>query len=163
MRPSLSSLRRIFKNRWAALILLAMAGSSTGLAEESKVSVGPDLLLGLQKELAQLKAQAEREPASEQPHPSLRIAYLLLAGLAREGTAVQGLIAQEQAKFGLGRQGGRDNRLFQVGPNARVALIDHWIQDKSGSYIQKQATLYVREGNQWKLSGSGTASGATPD
>jgi len=144
-----------------SLTLLASAsfrGFAAEMARTVKTSVAFDLLAQIEKELARLNAQAEKEPGPEWPRPSARVAYLLLAGLAAQGSLLD-LPDRDRLSFGVATHGGVQGRIFEVTPDARVALVDRWIQDKSGSYVQRGAELFVRRAGKWVSTGKGTAIG----
>ncbi len=149
---------------WVVLSLALLSSTiSTGYGGEpprvAKTSVGPDLVAQVEQELARLKAQAEKEPGPDWPRPSTRVAYLLLAGLAADGSPLSSLTEAEQLFFGVEKHGGGRGILLEVTPDVRVALVDRWIQDKSGTFLERGADLFVREGGNWIRKGSGTAIG----
>jgi hypothetical protein len=124
-----------------------------------KTSIRSDLLAQVEKELARLNTQAEQESGPEWPRPSTRVAYLLLTGLAVQGSLMERLPKSEQEFLGIEKGSSAQARLFEVTPDARVALIDRWVNDKAGSYLLRHATFYVRKEAKWMSKGHGTATG----
>ena len=106
-----------------------------------------------------LSSEAKQEGGPEQPRLSTQTAYLLLAGLATQGAPMEGLTEAEQLSFGVEKRGGRQGKVFAVTDEVRVALVDFWIQDKSGTYVERRATLFVHQGSGWTSRGEGMAIG----
>lgn len=115
--------------------------------------IDADLLASLERELARLEENAKSETGPKQPPPSRQVAYYLLAGLAERGVSLTELSESEKRLFDVERQSGRRNKLMSVFTDVRVALIDYWIQDKSGTYVQRTAVLYVFQDGKWAKKG----------
>jgi hypothetical protein len=132
-------------------------GRDTLAAGSPRPALGRQTLPELIKEVQRLAAQAERESGSELIRPSQEILYHLLAGAATDGKAITRLNAEEERVFDLMKHGGAEKKLVEIAPEARVSLIDRWMQDKGGSYWLRSATLYAPRDGKWVKVGVGVA------
>lgn len=124
-------------------------------------SVRADVMDGVLKELERLKTEAAREPGPEMIRPSEVIAFHLLADLAANGAPVE-LTADEEKLFDMIRRGGSERKVMELSPGARIAMTDDWIQDKSGSYLLRTATLFILRDGKWVKAGSGATTKSDP-
>jgi hypothetical protein len=136
-----------------ATFLLFVARVSAG---EKGRSVRVDVLARVEEELGRLAKKAAKEAGSVQPPPSSEVAFLLLTGLAAQGTPVKQPPAEEFRRLGLAPSNRVKVQIFSVAANARIAITAEAIQDKSGYWTSKRATLYRRQGGKWIRRGSGS-------
>ncbi len=129
--------------------------SGAGLPQRLLGPIDTAVLARIQDELARLEKAAKEETSPGGFPPSSQTAYYLLAGLAARGTAMEGLSESEQRLFDAEGRGGVRARLISVFINVRVALLDHWIQDKAGTYLHQIAVLYVQQDGKWLENGKG--------
>lgn len=120
----------------------------------------PDVVAKLEAEVIRLESAARTEPGPNHPRPSSELAVVLLEGLTTYGSPVAKLTEAEQRAFGVEPCGGSSASLTSIAPDARVALVKAWKQDKSGSYLLKTATLFIRRDGQWHQAGGGSAASA---
>ncbi len=148
-----------------ALKNLERAGTSdAGTAERLFKAIDTVVLAKIEDELARLEKAAKEETSPRGFPPSSQTAYYLLAGLAAQGTAIEGLPESEQRLFDVERRGGVRAKLLSVFTDVRVALLDHSIQDKAGTYVRRTAVLYVQRDGKWLEKGKGAiAAPAYPD
>ena len=133
------------------VLLLSLASLAAGERPASEVS--PAVLAYVEKLLEQLRESDRKEPGPVVPRASEEAAYLLLAGLAAEGTEVQ---LTEREKVMLTSWAGRGKvRAVRAGEDVRLILEETWIQDKSGSYRMRSAKLFRRHGGAWRERGRG--------
>jgi len=132
------------------LVTAGVAGAQTMQAANSAV------LAKIVGELARLEAASKEEKLADGFPPSRQAAYYLLAGLAKQGVAMTGLSEADQRAFDVEPRGGTRAKLVSVFTDVRVALVDRWIQDKSGSYVHRAAILYVQQDGKWVEKGTGT-------
>ncbi len=115
----------------------------------------PGVVNLLEAEIIRLESAARTEPSGEYPRPSSELAYRLLDGLAAHGSPVENSTEAEQLLFSIEPRGGAKARLVSVAPDTRIALVETWKQDKSGSYTLKTATLFSRREGRWQWVGGG--------
>lgn len=132
------------------------AGKGAGLERKLR-PIDAEVLAAIELELARLDENARREDGPSQPPPSRQVAHYLLAGLAARGVVLDGLSEPEQRPFNVERRGGSNAELVAVFSDVRVALVDHWIQDKSGDYLLRTAELFVQRDGKWMKKGNGGA------
>lgn len=154
--------------RTIALSILSMlvaglpAVTAGAWAGPKATGVRADVLAAVEDELARLSKQAQTEAGPAHPRPSSEVAYLLLTGLAASGTEVQPT-GEELGRLGVAASNRVRVRVFVVAEDARVAITTEAIQDKSGYWTSKRATLYRRQGEKWVERGSGwTATDGAP-
>src|SRR5262245_45240342 len=70
-------------------ILVATPPPGAAGADQKGGGVRADVLAAVEGELARLAKQAEREAGPVHPRPSSEVAFLLLTGLAAQGTRVE--------------------------------------------------------------------------
>lgn len=109
----------------------------------------------LEAEIARLESAARSEPAGDFPRPSSELAYRLLEGLATHGSPVENAPEAELLAFGVEPRGGSKSTLVSLAPDTRIAFVQTWKQDKSGSYTMKTATLFARREGRWACIGGG--------
>jgi hypothetical protein len=114
-----------------------------------------DVLAVAEAELARLSKQAETEKGPVYPPPSSEVAYLLLAGLAGRGTEVKRPTADDLRALGFDPVSVAKVQIFVIAKEARIAISSQAIQDRSGYWTRKEATLYRRQGDKWIARGSG--------
>ncbi|MDA1051062.1 MAG: hypothetical protein O3C40_11375 [Planctomycetota bacterium] len=146
--------RQLFGGVLGNIQWIDATGATDAEIDGSMRPINVDVLASLERELNRLEESAKSETRPMYPPPSTQIAYYLLAGLAERGVSLTGLSESEKRLFDVGRQGGRRNKLMSVFTDVRVALIDNWIQDKSGTYVLRTAVLYVFRKGKWAKIGS---------
>jgi hypothetical protein len=126
--------------------------SISGAAIKKKMRpVDPDVLAGIEKQLARLHKNAEAETGPELSGPSSLAAYKLIADFAKQGEPIEQLSEAERRVFDVQPPGGVRAKVVAVFADVRVALIDYAIQDKAGSYLRTSAIIYVqRDGKRLK-------------
>jgi hypothetical protein len=140
------------------LMLVAPHFAVTAVADERGTGVRADVLDAIEVELTRLSQQAEKETGPVHPRPSSEVALLLLTGLAAQGTQVEQPAAEEFRQLGLTHSNEVEVQIFAAAEDARVVIGTRAIQDKSGYWTQKRATLYRRQSGKWVQRGSGEAS-----
>src|SRR5262245_12436478 len=118
--------------------------------------VRAEVLAAVEDELTRLSQQAKAEAGPAYPRPSSEVAFLLLAGLAGRGTEVKRPTAEELGQPGITPSNRVRVQVFAAAEDARVVIRAEAIQDKSGYWTSKRATLYRRQGDQWVERGSGS-------
>jgi hypothetical protein len=83
------------------------------------------------------------------------VAFLLLTGLAAQGTQIEQPELEELRQLGITPSNKVEVQVFTVAEDARVVIRAEAIQDKSGYWTSKRATLYRRQGGNWVERGSG--------
>lgn len=121
--------------------------------------LSPNVVALLEAEIKRLASAALSEPSGDYPRPSSELAFVLLEGLTTHGSPVEKLAEAEQRAFGVEPRGGTTASLVSIAPDARVALERKWMQDKSGSYTLKTATLFIRREGTWTRAGGGATAG----
>jgi hypothetical protein len=127
-------------------------------AFRAAMGVDAEAVARAESELARLRGRAARETGW--PPPSAEESFRLLSDLAARGRLVELQEESEARMFDVERRGGSRGKLFEIGSDARIAMVDTWIQDKAGPYLLKSATLYVRRGVGWMKAGQGLTTGA---
>src|SRR5262249_31705403 len=119
--------------------LLAVAVFATSAAEPAltplKTVLPVESISRVEQELARLNAEADKMTDPNYPRMAHQVAYLLLAGLAAQGSTVDNLSEAERLQFRIEKHAGQQGKLVEISPDVRIALADNWIQDKSGTYI----------------------------
>lgn len=146
--------------RPAILWMLLVAGFVvTGGASEDQAGVRAEVLAQIESELARLSKQAETETGPAHPRPSSEVAFLVLSGLAAQGTQVPQPAAEELHQLGITYANRVAVQVFTVADDARIVIraveIQDKIHDKSGSWTSKRATLHRRQSGKWVERGSG--------
>jgi hypothetical protein len=142
-------------------IVLALIVAAQFLAAAAKPAaaksptVRPDVLAAAETELARLSTQAKTEAGPVHPAPSSEIAYLLLTGLASQGSTLNPT-AENLSQLGITPSNNKRVQLFTVAADAWIAIGSVAIQDKSGYWTSKTATLYRRQAEKWVEAGSGS-------
>jgi hypothetical protein len=124
-------------------------------AQRLSQAIVPAMLAKIESELARWEKAAKDEALVGGLPPSRQAAYYLLSGLATQGDAIEELSEPERQLFHVERTGGARSKLISVFADVRVALVDRWIQDKSGSYVRRTAVLYVQRDGKWIENGNG--------
>ena len=137
-------------------VLSASADEAALPAEEQKATVRPPILAAVEKELDRLSRQAKEEAGPDWPRPSSEVAFMLLAGLAAQGSPVKQFSADDLRQLGITSTSRDRVQLFTVADDARITIVATWIQDKSGSYTRKVALLHRLREKKWVERGSGT-------
>lgn len=117
-------------------------------------------------ELARLARAADREERQSPswPGPSREVAYLILSGLAARGPAPEPLDAETIARlhglagpppFLTGHDPRSRRTIVRSSPRVWIVLVENEIQDKSGSYVEAFAVLYVKSSGGWTERGRG--------
>jgi hypothetical protein len=132
---------------FAAQSLTAVAGPPT---------VRRDVLAAVEAELARLSTQARTEAGPVHPPRSSEIAFLLLRGLAAQGSPVNQSAPEYFRELGITPTNNQRLQLFTVADDAWVTISTVAIQDKSGYWTSKVATLYRRQGEKWVEQGKGS-------
>jgi hypothetical protein len=144
----------------ASILSLLVAAFATIRAlpstDQKKPTVRGDVLAAVEKELARLAQQAEKESGPAHPRPSSEVAFLLLTGLAARGSQVKQPMAEQFRQLGLTPSRRESVQLFTVAEDAWIVIRAVAIQDKSGYWASKSATLYRRQGEKWVERGSGS-------
>jgi hypothetical protein len=136
-------------------MLVAAFPAVTACADQQATGVRADVLAALQDELARLSKQAEKVPGPVHPRPSSDVAFVLLTGLAAQGTRVEQPAVEDLRELGITPSNKVEVQVFTVAEDARVVIRAEAIQDKSGYWTSKRATLYRRQGGKWVERGSG--------
>src|SRR5437773_7096026 len=104
--------------RTAALSILSMLVAAvpavTAGADQKATGVRADVLATVEGELARLSKQAEKETGPVHPRPSSEVAFLLLTGLAAQGTQVEQPAAAEFRQLGITPSNKVEMRIFTV-------------------------------------------------
>lgn len=148
---------RIFGVLFCTLLGVAIFPiAMTASAQQKKTEVRADVLAQIEQELARLEKQGEKEKGPVYPRPCEEVAYMLLVGLTSQGQLVKEPTPEEIQQFG---KNGIDKRvqIFSVAKDARVVIIFSAIQDRTGYWTSKTATLYRRQGEKWVERGSGSS------
>jgi hypothetical protein len=119
-------------------------------------NVRRDVLAAVETELARLAKQAETEAGPVHPRPSSEIAFLLLTGLAAQGSSAGQSAEEHLRELGVTPMNTRRGQLFVVAADAWITISTTAIQDKSGYWTSKVATLYRRRGDKWVEQASGS-------
>jgi hypothetical protein len=138
------------------LIALALLAAQSVTAVAEPATVRRDVLAAVETELARLSAQSETEAGPVHPRPSSELAHLLLTGLAAQGSAIHPPTAEHLRQLSITPSNNKKVQLFTVGADAWVTISTAAIQDKSGYWTIKIATLYRRQGEKWVEQGSGS-------
>jgi hypothetical protein len=136
-------------------LLVATFAAAAASANQKATGIRADVLAALEDELARLSTQTEKEPGPVHPRPSSEVAFLLLTGLAAQGTQVEQPTAEELRQLGITPSNKVEVQIFSVAEDARAVIRAEAIQDKSGYWTSKRATLYRRQGGKWVERGSG--------
>jgi hypothetical protein len=112
-------------------------------------TVRRDVLSAVETELARLAKQAGTEAGPVHPPPSSEIAFLLLTGLAAQGSPVNQSAAEHFRELGITPSNKQRVQLFTVAADAWITISTTAIQDKSGYWTSKIAKLYRRQGDKW--------------
>jgi hypothetical protein len=126
------------------------------MAVAAPPNVRRDVLAAVETELARLAKQAKTEAGPVYPSPSSEIAFLLLAGLAAQGSSVGQSAEEHLRELGVTPTNTRRVQLFAVAADAWITISTAAIQDKSGYWTSKVATLYRRQGDKWVEQASGS-------
>jgi hypothetical protein len=102
--------------------------------------------------LAALGQDAKKEKEAVFVQPSEETAFLLLRGLASQGTEME-LSEKERIR------GGSSARLFAFGEDVRVEFYSQSIQDRAGTWTLHQAYLARKKDGKWIACGSGRWAG----
>lgn len=130
-------------------------------ASGKRLVLKPAVLARLETEVIRLENAALSEPPGDYPRPSSELAFRLLDGLAAHGSPVENSTEAEQLAFGVDPRGGVKASLVSIAPDTRIALVQTWRQDKSGSYTVKSATLFARREGRWvRIGGGALATGS---
>jgi hypothetical protein len=124
-------------------------------AQRLSRAMDPAMVVKIENELARWENAAKDEALVDGLPPSRQAAYYLLSGLAAQGSAMEGLSEPERQLFHVEHKGGVRAKLISVFADVRVALVDLWIQDKSGSYVRRTGVLYVHRDGKWIENGKG--------
>lgn len=126
------------------------------IAERLLRAIDPEVRAKIESELAQWEKAAKDKASADGLPPSRQTAYYLLSGLATQGCVMEGLSEPERRIFDVEQGGGVQAKLISVFADVRVALLDHEIQDKAGTYVLRTAVLYVQRDGKWIESGKGS-------
>lgn len=142
-------------------------------AERPRDATTDPIVRRLSLELVRFARAAAREErrSPNRPAPSREMAYFLLSGLAARGPAPEPLDADTIAL--LGRPAGpppflaggdpRTRRtIVRSSPRAWIVFVKTDVQDKSGSFVNALAVLYVKANGGWLESGRGETAWAMP-
>jgi hypothetical protein len=113
-----------------------------------------DVVAAVEAELTRLSKQAEKETGPVAPPPSREVAYLLLTALAARGAEVK-QPAEALRQLGITPLSTVKVQVFTVAADTRIVISSVAIQDKSGYWTSKRATLYRRQVGKWVERGSG--------
>jgi hypothetical protein len=138
------------------LLALALLVAQSPMAVAAPPSVRRDVLAAVETELARLAKQAETEAGPDYPRPSSEIAFLLLTGLAAQGSSVNQSAAEHLRELGVTPSNNSRVQLFAVAADAWITISATAIQDKSGYWTSKVATLYRHRGDKWVEQASGS-------
>jgi hypothetical protein len=129
--------------------------SISGAAIKKKMRpVDSDVLVGIEKQLAQLHKNAEAETGPELSGPSSLAAYRLIADFAKQGEPIEQLSEAERRVFDVQPRGSVRAKVVAVFADVRVALIDYAIRDKAG-LLRISAIIYVQQDGKWLKKGEG--------
>lgn len=117
----------------------------------------------IDKELDKLESQEKAETGPVWPRPSSQVAYLLLQGLASQGTLIANPSDKDKKLFHLESKGAAASRLYSLSEERRLVKDVTCIQDKSGSYYVHTWSLFVRKEGSWTVRGSGRTASSSRD
>jgi hypothetical protein len=138
------------------LIALAFLAAQSPLAVAGPPTVRREVLAAVEAELARLSTQSRTDAGPDYPSPSSEVAFLLLAGLATQGSPVTQSAAEHFRELGVTPPSNKRVQLFTVAADAWITISTVAIQDKSGYWTSKVATLYRRQGDKWTELASGS-------
>jgi hypothetical protein len=145
-------------------VVLAMASMSVAAlpavtarawAGQKPTGVRAEVLAAVEEDLARLSKQAKTETGPIHPRPSSEVAFLLLTGLAGQGTEVKRPTVEDYRQLDITPSNRVKIRVFTVAEDARVVVSAEAIQDKSGYWTSRRAMLYRRQGDKWTERGGG--------
>ncbi len=126
-----------------------------GFEAGKRLVLKPGVVALLEAEVIRLEHAAKSDTSVDHPRPASELAFCLLDGLAAQGSPVENATETEQLAFGVDPRGGVKATLVSLAPDTRVAFVETWKQDKSGSYVIKTATLFARREGRWARLGGG--------
>jgi hypothetical protein len=137
----------------SSFLLVGISGYQAGAQETPKEKVkrvvSAEVIDRVEKLLAVLAEETKLANGSFiAPCPSQETAYFLLKGLADEGTELKLTEKEKQAYRGSAQE-------FSIAEDVRVRISVAWMQDRSGSYYLKQASLKRLKDGAWKNHGNG--------
>jgi hypothetical protein len=117
-------------------------------------------------ELARLGRAADREErrSPNRPGPSREVAYFILGGLAARGPAPEPLDAETIARlrgpagpppFLVGHDPRTRRTIVRSSPRVWIVFVESEMQDKSGTFVQALAVLFLKASGGWSERGRG--------
>jgi hypothetical protein len=148
---------RPFNVSFLPMLLAALAAvTASAVAGQKATRVRADVLAAVEEELARFQKQAEKEAGPAHPRPSSEAAFLLLTGLAAQGSQITQPAAAELRELGITPASKANVQVFAVAEDARIVISAVALQDRSGYWTSKRAALFRRLGEKWVERGSGS-------
>lgn len=126
-----------------------ITATSDAAIKKKMRAADPEVLAGIEKQLARMHKNAEAETGPDLSGPSSLAAYNLIAHFAKQGEPIEQLSEPERRVFDIHARGGVRAKVVSVFADVRVVLINYTIQDKAGSYLRTTAVIYVQRDGKW--------------
>src|SRR5438552_13002453 len=115
-------MRRVVVFILSLLVAFVPALTAAPPANEKKPKIRGPVLAAVEKELDRLSRQIKDEAGPDWPRPSSEVAFMLLTGLAAQGSQVKRPTAEDLRQFGIAPSNKESVQLFTVAEDARIVI-----------------------------------------